>query len=779
MGRFSSFAYIRSSNVVASMILGLLMCCQDARSQEAKTRKKVYHPPAPEVLEIGQKLPHGLCLAGGLMFSLDAPRGGGVESSAPIDAQACGVAAETTPGAWGNRIIEIITNLSPAKGELARFGTKDDISAGEALDDDTWSSPLPATRVKSSSVVLQVPISWTGTGNGIVGGLYGTYGDGDTGVYTARVEDCLSSSDHTKLKQVQDRDGKAIKCTTADGVLGRSGHWYDLSEPWSSTKYLTLVNDFTPGVPGLPKRTINDTLSIPVDLPVPVNSLRVEFELGLKDSHCPSENSYLFNTSSTKKKALCTDPTASDPYIKSYWGSITGQNSQGQTTVRAAGGPEFLVTRFAIQLPNITVLPAAFLQMKVLPYTIVYRPPGDKSQGVYTTTESYGTSLTTGQNTSIDNTTAFMESMDVKNTMKISALILSIEQSSDQSSSSTSATDNNATIGTGLVVSNSHSRVRGWTLGSGSGDPADPTILPAAEFVTPNTCTAANYAASGCKVMPGETFSQEPFWEDRIVVLLNPTAALWNFNASTTMQLLGAEDFDDISIKDLASCAQNTGRYGWTLANGSKLTPKECLDLLGLDPYYNAGQSLDPSKSGRGVLVGNGSYGADPRNPSSASVSTAFQDIFTYTSQQSTNASASYQASVTNVVGFSWSDGMTLSATHSFDGMDLGISDGTTVTQGDQNTTGTQMKVTYTASTAATSTTTTQIQGTFADDHDFDTPACQTNSAKCYTPHVNVYIDELFGSYMFSDLAAPPNPLTRELQPIPVKVPLPAALKPK
>src|ERR1035437_2903066 len=99
--------------------------------------------------------------------------------------------------------------------------------------------------------------------------------------------------------------------------------------------------------------------------------------------------------------------------------------------------------------------------------------------------------MTTGVSTAIDNTTAFMQSLEVKTDAKITALIRSIEEEDKSSTSSTTATDNNATVGTGLVTSNSHSSVRGWTLGSGGGDP---TILPAAQFVTPNTCTAANYA---------------------------------------------------------------------------------------------------------------------------------------------------------------------------------------------------------------------------------------------------------------------------------------------
>jgi hypothetical protein len=758
MEQYGSFA--RSSVVTAATMFALLICCQDVRSQEKKA-KKDYHPPAPEKFDIGQGLPgpdYGLNLSGALPFSL-----GG---------------AESTQGGWGKDRIQTITGhftsnspLHPSKSELERFGTKQDLTAGEALEDDTWNSPLPPLKpLKSSSVILEIPISWTGTGTGWTGAVGDLYTDGDTGVYSARVEDCLTPDDHTKLKRVNDKDDQPIKCKTADGVQGRSGYWYDVGDdPWSSTKYLSLDNDYLPGSPGLlPKKTIKDTLSIPVNLPAPVNSLRVEIELGLKDSHCDI----------SAHAQSCKYPTEKDPYVQSTWGSIVGQNSSGAATARAAGGPEFLATRFAIQLPNLSVLPAAFMEMKVLPYTILYRPPGDQSQGTYATTASYGTTMTTGNSTAIDNTSSFMDSWGVTNSMTVTDLIAKVQEQDTETSGHGGAADYNATVGTGLVVTNSHSRTRQWQLGSGTTGNADPTILPAARFVMPNTCTASNYASNGCAVMPGETYFQEPFWEDRIVVLLNPTAELWNLNGGTKMQLLGAQDYDAVSIKDLAACAQSTTENGWKLINGTWLTPKECVDLIQLDPYWMAGQSFDPAKSARGVSVGQGNYGEDPRNPTSTPLYTNFQDVFSYTSQQSTNTSASYQSSVTNMTGFSWSDGLTLGGDldvpiAGVNGLQVGISGGATLTQGTQKTTGTQMKVNYSYSTAANSTDTTQISGTFGDDHDFDTPACQKSTDKCYTPRVKVYVDMLFGSYMFSDPDAPPNPITR---PVSVKTPLPPAL---
>jgi hypothetical protein len=743
---FARRSYFASSSFIFAMLLWPLAALAGGT------------PPAAKTMDIGQGLPHALNLTGPIAVDVGGPTSGpGGE--------------EQAQGQWAAQTIEPIINRVPAVGELTRFNTKSDLSAGETLDDDTFQSQLPPTYAKSSSVVFNVPITFTATGFQVTGINYRCNGpvcvpayssDGDTGVYTARPEICLSSSDHTSLKEVKDEHDKTIECKTADGMQGRDGHWYDLADPWKFVAHLTGAGP--PAVawnqPQPANPVYKGTLSIPVDLPVPVNSVRIEFELGLKDSGQNAPHA------------------ASDPYIETYWGY-----GQSGNTFNHTGGPEAVVTRFAIQLHKITVLPAAFIQMKVLPYTILYRPPGDKSQGSFSTTVSYGTTLTTGANTAIDNSTAFMESMGIQNNLSVSALIAQVATEGSETQSTTNTSDIGSIVGTGLVTANSHTTALTQTLGPAPGGTPDSTILPAVHYVVPNTCNATNFTANGCTLAAPETYYQEPFWEDRIILLLNPSAALWNFKAGTTAQLLGGQDFASVTIRDLSGCAQNKGKAGWSLTSKVSLTPAECGDLLTLDPFYIEGQEFDPSQTNRGVLLGGGNYGVDPRGPSSAGESTAFQNIFSFSTAQATNAAASYQASVTSVVGFSWSAGMSLAAKYSAYGLNVGISDGTTVSEGYKNTTGTQMKVTYTASSVATSVTTTTITGSFNDDHDLDTPACQANSDACTPLWVNVYIDELFGSFMFSDPNAAANPLLtiihRSPYPGPGKIPikLPAGTK--
>src|SRR5579859_4290214 len=53
---------------------------------------------------------------------------------------------------------------------------------------------------------------------------------------------------------------------------------------------------------------------------------------------------------------------------------------------------------------NLMVLPAALMQLKVLPYTILYAPPGANSTATYQGSTSFATTMTVGSNTSIDDT---------------------------------------------------------------------------------------------------------------------------------------------------------------------------------------------------------------------------------------------------------------------------------------------------------------------------------------------------------------------------------------
>jgi hypothetical protein len=691
-----------------------------------------YKVPDAPVVDITKGLPGKVMMTGPIAVNV----GGGTMSPSFMAGE------EGSEGQWAQFTLQGILGDSIPQGDMKALADSNIEGSGAALSNETFLSPLQTTLVKGYAMVLEIPVTFIETQNEVTGLTYncsaqqcvpGFESDGDTGVFSGRPEICLSSPNSTKLAQVKDVNKNAIKCTTVNGVQGKNGYWYDLLSGNAWANEVKVNGAPAPGSYNPESKTYTGTLKIPINLPVPESSIRVEIKMGLKDQ----------------------GKLGPGNYVKTDWGLVNGTNSSGQATESSTGGPENLLTRFAIQLPKVSVLPAAFVTMKALPYTIVYRPPGDKSTGTYATTNSFGTTMTTGVGTSIDNTTSFMESQSVTTNESVTALIATISAQQTASSSQTMGNDINGTVGTGLVTANSHASTRSWTLGSAS---ADPTILPASGYVTPSTCTASNWTASACALQPAETYYSEPFWEDRIVLLLNPTAELWNFNAGTTMQMLGAKDYDAVSIRDLYNCYVAGVSQEVKLTNGESLSPAECNDLLQLDPYYVEGQATDPSQTNRGVPLGGNNYGGDAQNPTAAGVTVGFSDVFTTSTTQTTNGSSSYMASVSSMVGFSWSEGLSATAKESAYGLDIGLSAGISVAQGYQNTTGNQMKVTYSNSTAAASSNVTTITGSFNDDHDFDTQACQAAQKNCYSPVVNVYLDELFGGYMFSDPNAPKKP---------------------
>lgn len=718
--------------------------------------------PTPDTLSLTQ-LPNGSISLNGpvSVFPVGGPNGVSPASAAA----AAALAGDMQQGAWATQVIQTNTLLPPvSQAEAVRLSQPLDLLNGEPLSDATITYPFGQTKVKNASVVFEVPISFITTGeqyypsssssSGCPQGpnpcYFNPQADGVYGSYSARVEDCLTLSEGNQLALTPVRlgNGQQIPCNTADGILSsngsNNGFWYDIAPAWSATATLG-----PPTIPpyqsiikgnsncGAPGPAFCGTLKIPAHLPVPSNSVRIEFLVGLKDS---------------PNGAFIDDLYYGPP-------SVSGAT----TTYNCC---DWAVTRFAVQFQTIRVLPAAFIQMNVLPYTIVYRPPGDQSFANFTVMQSFGTSMTVGNNTTLDNSSQFQQSYDVKNDNKVTALLASIEQIDQQTTMTTSLWDQNVVMGTGLAVSNSSAT--SYQVQSGMMT-ADTGILPAHDYVVPNTCGMNGiYDPSSCTVWPPESYQQEPFKGDIFVLLLHPQAMVWDFNGNPGVQLLGASGFDEITVSDLIACAQSTG---WTLGNGTvKLSPTECNELLTLDPFYSFGQGYDPSVSGRGFELGGGGYGRDPKmvaNPSEV----AFQQIFSYGTAQTTSGSATYASTVTDVIGFSWSNGLTLGYQYSQYGLNVGFSTGTTVTQGETQTNATSMKINYTASTVATSTNTTTINGAFGDDHDFDDPMCQQSSATCYHPYVTAYIDELFGGFMFQDQAAACNPINQTCRSAVIMVP--------
>jgi hypothetical protein len=685
--------------------------------------------------------------------------------------------AQSTPGGWATQVILQNTNSPPSEAEALQTSSPlnwfSDLQFATGNPPAPWATyqypALPLKFATNASVVFQVPIRLVGQHppfnpfmfNGPPppypsGPPYGPIGgvDGWYGIYWARVEDCLSNSDnHSQANPSVDFFGNPIPCSTADGIPGNPGQWYDIAPIWGATATL--------GPPPPAGQSISGTLQVPALLPVPTNSLRIEFLVGLSDTPSPDVS-----------------------FIDDLPWFVGQAGPRGFLQTDCCN---FATTRFTVTLPPITVLPAAFVQMKVLPYTILYRPPGDLSSGAFTITQSFSTTMSIGQNNTIDESGSFAQTAGLTRGGSFSAMVgfmggfsVGGTQGSTTNTVNTGGFDINTIIGQGTTVANSS--VASFTLPVGSGM-SDPTIPPALPYVVPNTCAKGNYPPT-CNLMPPASFKQEPFWEDKIVLLLHPQFAAWNFNGAPTLQMLGGfGQVDSPSITDLHNCANDSDLAALPLSDGDYLSPSDCQQLLTLDPFYSSGQSWDPSISGRGVsamrsgLFSGVTYGRDPQNPTVPVNPVSLQDVISYSAAVSTNATAAYTATVTDVMGFSWSSGQTLNlqgnvSTGNAGGGSSGNGGGpaagasasagtsVTLTNGDQSTNSNSTKITYSASTTSTLTNSTQITGSLNDDHDLDTPACQADTHYCKPLNVKIFIDELFGSFMFQDPNAACNPVS-------------------
>ena len=385
---------------------------------------------------------------------------------------------------------------------------------------------------------------------------------------------------------------------------------------------------------------------------------------------------------------------------------------------------------------NLIVLPAALIQLKVLPYSIVYMPPGNQSFGSLTLQSTYSTTMTAGTSTEIDNTNK--QDDWVKQEEKTNANISKID----------------GLFGFAFDTSQSTKWDKSTTLMSGQSQSHD--------FQATSAFMWSDQEKFGplASLVPGSggSYAKEPFWSDRIIVLVHPQLALWDFYGSTMLQLIGASgpfgapDGYPIALSDLDSCVNASGPYaaGYPIAlfgGGAEiLSAAECRNLAGLDPFWGRGQSV--SLTGRGRWIkGPDPYGVPVTGTAPGSID--LKETWSNSTQYTDTATTSYSASVEEVLATESSQGMTLSGKGS-PGVDIGFSTSITLSSGSSLSTKTDMKVSYKDSTATMHKQDVTVEGLIGD-----------NANRGYQPLVEVYQDSLFGSLMYRDPNAPCNPMPR------------------
>jgi hypothetical protein len=414
-----------------------------------------------------------------------------------------------------------------------------------------------------------------------------------------------------------------------------------------------------------------------------------------------------------------------------------GQVHTGPNDYNAACPPQHCGNgNFEMRTSPITlvVLPAFMFQLKVLPQTIVYQPPGNTSFGRYTVTETYATTLSAGATTEVDNST-----------------------SDDQWIEDTTSNQLTGGIDKILSLGFSSSDDTRWdtktTAKAGQASEHDVQVVNQ----TQNSIQFQVGPTSADVPGPGGTVATESFWGDSVVLLVHPQFAVWDFFGRTSVQLVGASDTptfpDEISetIIDLDSCANGTGAFAagipFTAADGTpdQLTTADCRNLAAIDPFYGVGQSADVSRRGT-LFMGPQMYGVDvvgngtPRSFDPKTISSQ-QVTVTNTSTQT------YAATVEDIVATTQSQGLQIGASAPISGLTLGLTQSFTLKQGSTTDTSQTMNLTYKNSSATQVRTDIAVEGSISD-----------NQHHSYEPQVAVYLDNVFGGFMSVDSQAPKVP---------------------
>jgi hypothetical protein len=416
-------------------------------------------------------------------------------------------------------------------------------------------------------------------------------------------------------------------------------------------------------------------------------------------------------------------------------------NHEGPNDLSAAcTGPACSDAQADVYSPpfQLAVLPAAMIQLKVVPETIIYLPPGDKSSGILTVTKTFSTTVTAGETIGIDNTNAQDDWVEL------------VDQGGFTG-------DIGKVFDLGFNATTDSKWDTKTTLKAGQALDRDIQGLHQTQTAFTRTIQAAHTTIPGAN----GPYATEPFWGDQIVVLVHPQLAVWDFYGRPIVQQIAASSAnglaDDIAITtpELDACAKGIAPfaqgYKFTTASGQQevLTAAECKSLVSLDPFWSkGGQSADLTGRGQ-IVVASQEYGipvVGPPTENSLDIQTITSNSETVTDQNT----STYASTVEDIVSTNWSSGITfgLNTGTVFKPFNFGLSDSVDLKAGSSTDKSLTMQLTYTNSSATLHRVDIQTEGKIDDD---------TNRG--YTPHVEVYQDDLFGSYMFRDPDAKCSPM--------------------
>lgn len=606
---------------------------------------------------------------------------------------------------------------------------------GTANNDDLkltqHASPQGRINVPSSAATFTVGIAYQDDTPGS--------GQGDYGFYGLEVDECLTNADGAKqgLYLAQDvpsgqspinaPPSQVGDCTTpgqAPGawwILQRNAQTLAGSNANLSSSYLSEGTKAA-----RPGQSATGTLSVGVTFPQVNNRVRfqVQSALGSTAVACPNQ-------------AFC--------------GWIQPGESETVAPV------------------DVVVFPTALAQLKVLPYTILYAPPGSSSSSAFTTTSTFGTSMTTGSSTELDNSTAddqWLKYGDTDTTnlgLDMGGDGLGINDKLDFSFQDSTRWDNSVQTGAGQTQS--AQVATGWQVTTSFGN------------------TLGGGATPDLNQIPGAagSYQSAPFWSDVIVLLRRPQIALWDFQGQPVEQLMGGlgdpqngPEWVTVSVRTLDDCATGAKPYslpplppGDPVLPDETLTAQECTAVASLDPFYGKGQSTvvghgagEEQAGDRGVWVFGDTYGMPiGAQPSDQASGITQQDITGQWTQAQHTSQTTYNSTVQDIFSSSSTSGDTVGGTVSIFGLSIGGSDNATSSQRETETNSSTLKVNYQTTAQAKFEQDWTVQANIKDTH---VGLVNPLTTQPYQPDVEIYQDKSFGALMFRDPGAPgPGQYTR------------------
>lgn len=287
------------------------------------------------------------------------------------------------------------------------------------------------------------------------------------------------------------------------------------------------------------------------------------------------------------------------------------------------------------------------------------------------------------------------------------------------------------------------------------------------------------------------TFQLEPFWNDLFVLQVHAQIAAWALGGNQPDRYVffaAVPSFTEITVAQLDACARGYQPYGVdqcvktyatttvTAANGTvyggvkgslTLTPSEAKNLLSLDPFYSGGGQAANLNTTRAAPIAGQTYGA-----SIGQLPQQYAHAFnnTVTAQNTTDAQSTTTLNVTSVEGFDSSVGASLNVSFATGAQNpeagtspptFGVTENLNVGNGIKETIGGTVKTTFHNSTAVSNQLATQINVTLNDVD--NTTLGPLECKECHDPlaaqpSVNIFLDKIFGSFMFQDPFAPPPP---------------------